>query len=289
MMSKRLKMLATAALAVSAIAVLPQEASAQEIQLTGPLAGAPSHKNLRQYRKGRFEVAPTASFTLLDEYRRTILVGGKLQYNITDWLGIGVWGAYGLVSMTTNLTDQISDTNEARDASLPGGRNPRTAVNVAQSKYGGFKDQTAKMQWVAAPQVQIVPFRGKLALFQKLFVDTDAYLHAGLAFVGLQERGDCTNCGDQSINTFEKQSRLAIAPTFGLGLNFYPSNFVSFGFEYRALPFSWNRAGFDTKGGPPDGRFPDQQITSDDRTFKFNQMVSIHVGFSFPTKPKLSQ
>lgn len=288
MNSKRLKMLATAALAVSAIAVLPQEASAQEIQLTGPLAGAPSHKQLRQYRKGRFEVAPTISFSLLDEYRRTILVGGTLQYNITDWLGVGVWGAYGVVSMPTNLTDQISETSEKRDASL-GGSNPRTAVNVAQAKYGGFTDQTAKIQWVAAPQLQLVPFRGKLALFQKLFIDTDAYIHGGLAFVGLQERGDCVQCGDQTINTFERQSRLAIAPTFGLGLNFYPSNFVSFGFEYRALPFSWNRAGFDTKGGAPDGRFPDNQVNSEDRSFKFNQMFSVHVGFSFPTKPKLSQ
>ena len=283
MISKRLKMLATTALAITALGSLPRAANAQEIQLTGPLAGAPSHKKLRQYRKGRFEVAPTASFTLLDEYRRTILIGGKLQYNITDWLGVGVWGAFGAVSMTTNLTDQITETDKKRAASS------RTAINVGR-KGGGFEDQTAKMQWVAAPQVQLVPFRGKLALFQKLFIDTDAYIHGGLAFVGLQERGDCGSSGTPCTNqdTFALQSRMAIAPTFGLGLNFYPSNFISFGFEYRALPFSWNRAGFDNKGGAPDGKFPDNQITSDDRTFKFNQMVSVHIGFSFPTKPKLS-
>lgn len=283
MISKRLKMLATTALAITALGSLPRAAHAEDIVITGPLAGAPSHKKLRQYRKGRFEVAPTASFTLLDEYRRTILIGGKLQYNITDWLGVGVWGAFGAVSMTTNLTDQIAEKDKARGASS------RTAINVGR-KGDGFKDQTAKMQWVAAPQVQIVPFRGKLALFQKLFIDTDAYIHGGLAFVGLQERGDCGSsskpCTDQS--TFALQSRMALAPTFGLGLNFYPSNFISFGFEYRALPFSWNRAGFDNKGGAPDGKFPDNQISSDDRTFKFNQMVSVHIGFSFPTKPKLS-
>lgn len=283
MISKRLKMLATTALAFTALGSVPRAASAQEIQITGPLAGAPSHKQLRQYRKGRFEVAPTASFTLLDEYRRTILLGGKLQYNVTDWLGVGIWGAYGAVSMTTNLTDQITEADKKRAASS------RTAINVGR-KGNGFEDQTAKMQWVAAPQVQLVPFRGKLALFQKLFIDTDAYIHGGLAFVGLQERGDCgassTPCTNQ--DTFALKSRMALAPTFGLGLNFYPSNFISFGFEYRALPFSWNRAGFDNKGGAPDGKFPDNQVSSDDRTFKFNQMVSVHVGFSFPTKPKLS-
>src|SRR5580698_5419949 len=71
-------------------------AAAQEILITGPLAGAPAVRKERLYRSGRFEIAPTVSFTLLDEYKRTILVGGRLQYNFTEWLGFGVWGAYGL-------------------------------------------------------------------------------------------------------------------------------------------------------------------------------------------------
>ncbi|MBM4363170.1 MAG: hypothetical protein FJ104_10850, partial [Deltaproteobacteria bacterium] len=44
-----------------------QTASAQEIMLTGPLAGAPAVRQLKLYREGRFEVAPAVSFTLLDE------------------------------------------------------------------------------------------------------------------------------------------------------------------------------------------------------------------------------
>src|SRR5579884_3135109 len=74
----------------------PRDAAAQEIQLTGPLKGAPAVRDLRLYREGRFEIAPTVSFTLLDEYRRTILVGARLNYNIKDWIAIGVWGAYGV-------------------------------------------------------------------------------------------------------------------------------------------------------------------------------------------------
>ena len=34
------------------------------------------------------------AFTLLDEYQRTIFVSGRLQYNIFDWLGIGVFGGF---------------------------------------------------------------------------------------------------------------------------------------------------------------------------------------------------
>src|SRR6478672_6879479 len=74
-----------------------RSASAQEIQLTGPLAGAPAVRQLRLHRAGRFEVAPTVSFTLLDEYQRTILVGGRVNFNITDWLAIGGWIAGGVV------------------------------------------------------------------------------------------------------------------------------------------------------------------------------------------------
>ena len=63
---------------------------------------------------------------------------------------------------------------------------------------------------------------------------------------------------------------------------------MSLGAEYRALPFSWNRAGFDTKGSGSDNNFPDNKIDSQDRTFKFNQIIAISLGFSFPTKPKIS-
>jgi hypothetical protein len=41
-------------------------AEAQEIQLTGPLAGAPAVRKLRLHRDGWFEVAAGSSFTLLD-------------------------------------------------------------------------------------------------------------------------------------------------------------------------------------------------------------------------------
>lgn len=260
-------------------------AGAQEIQLTGPLAGAPAVRKLRLHRQGRFELAPTVGFTLLDEYRRTIFVGAQLQYNIADWLSVGLYGAYGVGSLTTDLTEQI-------DSQSP--RNSRTAPNINHAADGSarsFPDQTSKLTYFAAPQLHFSPLRGKLAVFEKLFVDTDAYLHAGVAFVGVDERGDCggTKVACSNPDTFKLESRTAIAPTFGLGLSFYTSSLINFRLEYRAFPFAWNRAGFDSRGGGNDGKFPDNKITSDDRTFKFNQMVSLSIGFVFPTKPKLSE
>lgn len=282
--------------AVAAAGVLaagPRAAEAQEIQLTGPLKGAPAARHLRLYREGRFELDPVMSFTLLDEYRRTILIGPRLNYNIKDWIAIGGFFYYGAISTTTDLSDQI-------DAKAP--RNPVTAINVNHS--GGncgvaqpctpapFSDQTAKMQWVGAIQATFIPFRGKLAIFNKIFLDTDFYVAAGGAMVGIQERADCGGSGQPSCAapaSFALQSTNKLAPTFGVGFDFFGGNWWSLSVEYRALPFSWNRAGFDSRGAGTNGNFPDGQVNSQDETFKFNQMISVGFGFFLPTKPAISE
>lgn len=279
---KKISTLAAAAVAFGALTfAAPKPASAQEIQLTGPLAGAPAVRKLRLYRQGRVEVAVGPGFTLLDEYERTIFAAGRLQYNIFDWLGIGVFGGYGAASLDTDLTDKIQ-------AQAP--RNTRTAVNVPPRGGPAFDKQTGKMKWMAAPQLTFSPFRGKLAIFQKIFVDTDLYLHGGAAFIGVEERGDCGTAGKPCTapGSFSSSTRTAIAPTFGLGLTLYTTGFVSINVEYRAFPFSWNRGGFDSRGAPPDASFPDNRIDSEDRTFKFNQMIFVALGFHFPTAPKIS-
>jgi hypothetical protein len=276
--STRRRFLAIAVLSGGTFGALSSQsgsASAQEIQLTGPLAGAPNVRNLRLHREGRFEVALVASASLLDEYRRTIAPGIRLQYNLKEWIGFGIWGAYGLVSYGTDLSEQI-------DSVAP--RNPQTSVNIpgkgTTTGAKTFVEQTAKMTWFAVPQVTFSPFRGKLGLFQSVFPDTDLYFHLGAAFVGLSERKDCKAA--DCVANHELVSRTAIAPTFGAGLSFYTGKLVSFGLEYRAIPFSWNRAGLDTRGTGNNGNFPDRNVDSSDRTFKFNQMVSLFVGFSFP-------
>jgi outer membrane beta-barrel protein len=262
-------------LGLGLFAAAERSAKAEEIQLTGPLAGAPPVRKLRLQRDGRFEIAPSFSFTLLDEYRRTMVVGGSMTYNALDWLGFGVWGGFGAITPLTALSDQVNE-------SAP--RNTRTAVNVGKD----FGAQVSKLTWMVVPQVQIAPFRGKLAIFSKLFVDTDLYLHLGLGFHGIDERADCT-AGACVGPVKTMASRVAISPNFGLGFKFYTNNLVNFGLEYRAFPFSWNRAGLDQRGGGNDGKFPDQNVNGEDQTFKFNQMITLSVGFALPAKPKLSE
>lgn len=290
------KRLLTALTAGLALLGITERSQAQELYLTGPLAGAPAVRKLRLYRQTRFEIAPAVSFTLLDEYQRTILLGARLQFNFTDWLAIGGWGALGsVIRLPTALTENIQTVNEQRQAQVaPCNADPNgagcngalltqrlTAVNLGKD----LKDQLGSIDWVAAPQLTLTPLRGKLALFQSIYLDTDFYISAGPAFIGLTERANCKTC----VNQFKTASRMAIAPTFAVGLSFYVNKWSALGFEYRGLPFAWNIGGFDTAGGGKDSQFPDNQITDADQRFRFNQMMTISYNIYLPTQYKVSE
>ncbi|MEO6598237.1 MAG: hypothetical protein ABIQ16_00075 [Polyangiaceae bacterium] len=287
--TKRLVSVLALALALCAFT---EPADAQQILLTGPLAGAPAVRKLRLRRKGRFEIAPAVSFTLLDEYQRTILLGGRLNYNITDWLSFGAWGAVGnAIRVQTHLTDEIQSVNAARPVTTP----PSTDRLLTQNNLGAdFKKQLGGIDWVVAPQLTVVPFRGKLALFQSIYLDTDLYFFGGPAFVGLTERKNCSGtpgdtCTAPAGASFPTATRMAIAPTFGLGFNFYINKWSALGFEWRGLPFSWNTGGFDTHGGGKDKKFPDNKITNDDRQFNFNQVLTLSYNIYLPFQYKVSE
>ncbi|APR78104.1 Hypothetical protein A7982_03451 [Minicystis rosea] len=274
-------------------------ANAQEIQLTGPLAGAPAVRKLRLHRAGRFEVSVGSSFSLLDQYLRTVMPGATLTYHFTDWIGVGVWGGYGF-QYTTGLTDElqqkaIDDRNCAGRPSIKACQ--LTAVNVTRGKLSS--DQLGHIQWTVAPQVVAVPFRGKISLFGAATIDTDVDLFAGAAIIGMRERQPCGADTDGVVAagvlpcanaaSFALASRVTVAPTFGLGLNFYPSSFFGLGFEFRALPFTWNTSGFDNHGGGNNKDFPDNNVNSADREFHFNTMISVQAKFAFPINIKSSQ
>jgi hypothetical protein len=320
------RLVVTGLLALGGLLAYESTAVAQEIQLTGPLAGAPAVRNLRWHRKGRLELAPTFSVSLLDEYERTLMVGARINYNITDWLAVGVWGAFAAANINLGLTDEIEKVNKARWADWAPNSDKNSVSKTVVDRNASvlsvgqnFPQQTGKIQWVlAAPQITAVPFRGKLAIFQKIFVDTDIYFFGGPAFIGLKERAnfdpsnptdaakfnthDCPDpindhtkpaptggfaqCTSQP--TYDMASRVAIAPTFGFGMSFYMGKWMGLGLEYRALPFSWNTSGFDSRGGPPDNRGPDYKVDEKDRSFKFNQMITISFNMYLPASQKIS-
>lgn len=257
---------------------------AQDVEVSGPLAGAPAVMQLRIYRESRFQIKAHTTMTLQDQFNRAILFGGQLAYHLWDFLGIGVWGGFAPVQIQTGLTDEIVEkgqTNERNVLSLP--------------SRDGFPDQIGKLVWVAAPQVMFIPLRGKLGLFEELFVDTDFSVFGGVAFVGVEERSDVdrSTCAvapptPGCLNSQSaRSSRMTIAPTFGVGLSLYIIDSLAMTIEWRGLPFAWNSMGTD-ESGDFRGDFPDKQISGDDHLFRINHMVSLGFAFYLPLKPKIS-
>jgi outer membrane beta-barrel protein len=285
----------------------PPRAEAQEVQVTGPLAGAPAVRKMRIYRDGRFQFQPEFGATLVDEFTRTMFFGAQIGYHFTDRLGIHAFFDYGL-GLDTNLTDQVGKTGQRTDYNA-----------LSLPSPSGFTDQIGHITFLTGVQATFIPLRGKLSLFQAAFVDTDFYLFGGVAFAGVEERGNVNANGDtlcqpntlrdaRATNKFaaandacldtqgknNRASRVAIAPTFGVGLSLYFTEYLAMTLEYRAFPFKWNTSGTDEGGTSKDrkpdssGPFPDGKIDSSDRTAQFNQMFKLGFAFYLPFHGELT-
>lgn len=279
---------------------LPDVASAQEVQITGPLAGQPAVRHMRVYRQGRVQLAPFANFTLQDEFSRTIGFGATIQYHLTDWFGIGAWGFFSPIHIDTALTDQVVQTGQTTD---------RNALSLPNRQF--FSEQIGTIDWAAALQLTFVPLRGKLSLFQKIFLDADFYISLGFGFAGISERADVTSesglCAtapgasatpstDLCVATqANRASRVAAAPTFGVGLSIYANEYMALNLEWRAMPFAWNTSGTDEGGRNTSGQldtsgtFPDHAINSSDRAFHLNHMFIIGWSFYLPSHARISE
>jgi outer membrane beta-barrel protein len=268
-------------------------ASAQEVQITGPLAGQPAVRHMRVYRANRFNVMPTISYTLQDEFARALFVGLEANYHFLDWLGIGIWGAYNPADIDTDLTSQISQTGQTTD---------RNRLSLPQAS--NFSHQIGHIRWGVSAHLIFVPLRGKLSMFQSVFVDTDLYIYAGIAVWGIEERAgiardsaeqqacataDMTS-GQSSAACVDTQlaraSRVAPAPIFGIGLSLYANSWFGVSLEWRASVFSWNPSGTDESGHDQHGQdgsgFPDRVLDGNDSRTTFTHMVQLGFVFNLP-------
>jgi outer membrane beta-barrel protein len=296
-------------LAVAGVFGETPRAAAQEVQVTGPLAGAPAVRKMRIYRDGRFSIQPEFGATLVDEFTRTMFAGAQIGYHFTDWLGVHGFFDMGF-GLDTDLTGQVKATGQRTDVNALSLPNP-----------GNFDKQIGHMKFLTGVQATFIPLRGKLSLFQAWFVDTDFYLFGGVAFASVEERAP-VNTGGQAIckpETFraarasnnssmlnavnaacEKsqvstETRLALAPTFGVGISLYLTTYVAMTLEYRAFPFKWNTSGTDEGGlnkkreNDSSGPFPDGKIDDADRTSQFNQMFKLGFAFYLPFQGEISK
>ena len=283
-----------ALIAVAMTALAASTVQAQEVQITGPLAGAPAVRHMRLYRVNRFNVMPSIGYTLQDEFARSLFVGLEANYHFLDWLGVGIWGGYNVAQIDTDLTTQIAGNAQITD---------RNRLSVPSA--GDFSRQIGRIQWGLSAHLIFVPLRGKLSLFQSVFVDTDLYVIAGVAMFGLDERastvtdsmrsGACDLAepnGSPSPGCLATQTaragRITPSPMLGVGLSVYANSWFGVAFEWRAFPFSWNPGGTDESGSAR-GPFPDGQVDGADSRTTFNHMFNLGFIFNLPPDQALTE
>jgi hypothetical protein len=261
--------------------------SAQDVQVNGPLAGATSVKKLRLWRAMRLHVEPFFAFTIGDEYARSLIVGGEVRFHFVDWFGIGGWGGYSVGQLDMNLTREIQSKGVTQD--------PNRLDLPSRER---FPDQVGRVNWWSGVEVHFTPFRGKLAMFQKVFFDADLDFFVGAAFVGVEERADtqiqrdsistpqyCTPLGattPQDLGCLQSQlarsARTVVAPSFGVSFNAFFRDFLGIALRWRGIPFKYNTGGTDNNN--------DGQIDSSDRLKQFNNMFTFGLIFVLPPKTK---
>jgi hypothetical protein len=293
-------------------------ASAQEILLEGPLAGQPAVRKLVQYRQLRFSVGPQFAYTLLNNYEHNFLIGARAEFNITEWLGINLSGYYS-INAPTKLTKYISDSTDiGGQATIPASSN--------FPSYGGagnFEDQVAKIKGEFFPALSLVPFRGKMSMFEKLFVAIDGYVLIGGSVIWVDERKDCNSqpsdenndgvyesCGIMSDGSGEIAHAVRVTGMFMAGVGFmaYFNEWFALNLEYRIAPFKWNEGGTDEAGSAGkqwglaedegtvywdanykgSGNYPDGKINKEDRTWNTNQSIALGFIFYFPFEPRVA-
>jgi hypothetical protein len=272
-----------AALAVAAASLARAgTAGAQEIQVTGPIGPKPPAilAGKKPYRVRRLHLAAEIAGTS-NAVVRTGLAGARATYHPSEWVGVGVWGAYAFHA-TTAYTDQLQAAIDQRacdrapsspmcmataDTLTRAGTNPDGTRRTGRL----LDDQLGRLTWLVAPQLTFVPFRGKIVLLHPsllLGMGVDAGVSLGAAVVGLRERASCGAHG--CPGQFSLENRVTGAPVLGAAMTFYPTISASFGVEGRVVPFASNPSGF----------YPG------DRTWAANGMAAGFVAVHFPLEPR---
>ncbi len=287
-----------ASAAAAAVLAVGADGAGPGVQLTGPLKGAPAVRHMRLYREGGFEIAPTVSFTLLDEYRRTILVGARLNYNIKDWIAIGVWGG-----VRRRQPDDRPDRPDRQDgAARPAdGHQRRTtrATRTRTTRAATRPSPTRRRRSATslAPQVTFIPFRGKLAIFNKIFVDTDFYAAAG---VGIRRhpgarrtaaalRRPVVSCTDPKSFALQSQDEDRADVRRWASRSSRATSGPSASSTARC-PSRGTAPASTRAARAPNGNFPDGQVERAGRDVPVQpDDHAVGSASTFPTKPKISE
>ncbi|PIE19649.1 MAG: hypothetical protein CSA66_02205 [Proteobacteria bacterium] len=192
---------------------------------------------------GRHLVAPAFGMTLNDPYQRNLMAGVTYRYYLASWVGVGVdvWAGGGV---DTALTDDIN-----RELSSDGQT---------------FQLSTSSLQLLANAAVDLVPFTGKVMVFGDEMVRVELHLNLGIGVALASGSGGRID------------DEVSLAPMFGVGMRFYPSDWLSVGVDLR--DYLVNRVLASRRDGSVPGA-----------SFGHNWLFGLSVGLSFPLEPEISE
>jgi outer membrane beta-barrel protein len=183
-----------AATLAAAVSLLPDTAHAKR---KSPLEGKPVVVRKLELRKLRFSVTPFVGMSLSQSFVHKGYVGGRLQFDFTDWIGLRAGFAYGVINRDAKLLKGLIGTDE-NPGSLPVGIPAGTDLNSEPAPIRSdndfnnpaplqhdFRAGLTRNNWLSSVDVVFTPFSGKLGLFSGIFTEYDLYLFGGLGIAGM--------------------------------------------------------------------------------------------------------
>lgn len=203
------------------------------------------------YRSTRFEAAPLIGVTVADPFNRSVVVGANLNFHLTNEIGIGLTGGYGVTQWSTSLRENM-------DAEL------QRVNRLGDLEY-------SYMSWVVGAEGSFVPFYGKFALLDSAIVNYDFHLIGGVSFVGV----GAVNAQTDTAPVNPRITKSTVAPTIGAGMRFFIGDMLSLNLDFR--DYIYSKATVSRSGA---------QINEE---LSNNAMLTIGLGIFLPGDVKVSR
>lgn len=249
-------------------AALLASASAGAEDKRSPLEGQPAIRHRQQLRKMRFEIGPSANFSLNRSLRHSILVGAKAEFHFTDMLSLGAEFGYG-VAFDTALTGEVEKSYESTPEAFKALHNRFADISLAGDVRAVF-----------------TPLSGKMGIFGKLFMGYDFYGFAGFGWAMMKN-----NVDQADVDAANEGFRPGFA--WGLGMHLFFNRWVAMGIEVKDLIFGDNDSGGDLTRGQSENELlnptKDPEITAEDRSTMHHFFVGLNVTFFLPPSVDISE
>jgi outer membrane beta-barrel protein len=259
------------------MAVLPRAARAELPERVSPLADAPAVRHRAELREKRFEIGPSVTTTVGQDFYHAVMVGGRLSIHLTDWIAVSAMGA---VNVTPNFTTSFNNTLTGGE---PGGLPEAEGTDRTPPRKEALLGQN-KIAQTFGGQLELSPISGKYALFSSIFANYDIYAFGGLGVINFTadsvDANHCTEMGRHHYVNSCPVTGMKLGPTFGAGMHTFLGDFVALDLEFRDTMVRNNAAGRDANG--------DLLVDSDDQSLGHTFMVGLALTLFLPTDAHIS-